>query len=104
MAATIEGNYTVEYLDGHKDTATVSLGNRIQAEIEARRGKWGNIQESAQRQLAYAIWHSLKRDHKTELEFNDWAFTVADLDKNDKEEPETFAGEPAGSRHGSPEA
>ena len=79
--ADIQGNYRVTYLDGREETTTVSVGNRIQAEIQARRGKWGNLQESAYRQLSYSVWHSLKRDHKTELEFNDWTFTVDDIEK-----------------------
>lgn len=103
--ADIQGNYRVTYLDGREETTTVSVGNRIQAEIQARRGKWGNLQESAYRQLSYSVWHSLKRDHKTELEFNDWTFTVDDIEKTGTdEEPETFTGEHSGSPAGSREA
>ena len=83
--ADIQGNYRVTYLDGREETTTVSVGNRIQAEIQARRGKCGNLQESAYRQLSYSVWHSLKRDHKTELEFNDWTFTVDDIEQTLRE-------------------
>lgn len=97
---TIQGNYTITYIDGHTDTATVTLGDRIKAEIEARRNKWGNIQDATFRHMAYAIWSSLHRTGRTVQDFTDWTFTVDDFDKTigDQDFTTASAGSPSGQK------
>ena len=79
-------NITVTYLEGasaHRtQTTDIISADRVRYDIYSNRMGWPQATQAPFLALHFCAWAALKREHKTDQDFETWLETVEDVDSD----------------------
>lgn len=90
-------NITVTYIDGNQpetQTTNIISADRVRYDIHSNRMGWPQATQAPFLALHFCTWAALKREHKTDQDFETWLETVEDVDSNDDTDTEDTAPAP----------
>lgn len=78
-------NITVTYIDGNDpatQTTNIISADRVRYDIHSNRMGWPGATSAPFLALHFCTWAALKREHKTDQDFETWLETVEDVDSD----------------------
>ena len=78
-------NITVTYIDGNDpttQTTNIISADRVRYDIHSNRMGWPQATAAPFLALPFCTWAALKREHKTDQDFETWLETVEDVDSD----------------------
>lgn len=78
-------NITVTYIDGNQpetQTTNIISADRVRYDIHSNRMGWPQATQAPFLALHFCTWAALKREHKTDQDFETWLETVEDVDSD----------------------
>ena len=78
-------NITVTYIDGNQpetQTTHIISADRVRYDIHSNRMGWPQATQAPFLALHFCTWAALKREHKTDQDFETWLETVEDVDSD----------------------
>ena len=87
-------NVTVTYISGTSDTTNIITPDQVRFDMHRDLMGWPAFADAPFLGLAFWAWAALKRQHRTELDFDGWLETVEDIahNKDQDEEPNPTRG------------
>lgn len=86
-------NITVTYLEGasaHRtQTTDIISADRVRYDIYSNRMGWPQATQAPFLALHFCAWAALKREHKTDQDFETWLETVEDVDSDTTDTEDT---------------
>lgn len=76
---------TVTYIDGNDpatQTTNIISADRVRYDIHSNRMGWPGATSAPFLALHFCAWAALKREHKTDQDFETWLETVEDVDSD----------------------
>ena len=85
-------NITVTYIDGTTpatQTTNIISADRVRYDIHSNRMGWPWATQAPFLALHFCTWAALKREHKTDQDFETWLETVEDVDSDTTDTEDT---------------